>query len=76
MVSLYVNGFASQTFTGSDRSRGVATVQKVGDQEVLDFNFYAHAHPGFWITKQQLAAGQPIMVNQIAQQQEFTVQVQ
>lgn len=74
MVKLYIDGFDNQTFTCSDHSGGVASVQKLGNQDVLDFNFYAHAHPGFWMTKDQLASGKPITVDAIQERQKFAVQ--
>lgn len=76
MVELYVHGFSNQDFNCSDHSRGVAKIQKLGDQEVLDFNFYAHAHPGFWVTKDQLVSGKKVHVDMIGRQQQFELQVQ
>lgn len=73
MVQLYINGFDNQTFTCSDHSGGVASIQKLDNQNVLDFNFYAHAHPGFWMTKEQLAAGKPITVDAVSGRQQFAV---
>jgi hypothetical protein len=75
MVKLYVQGFNNQTFQGSDRSQGVAKVEKLGNEEVLNFDFYAHRHPSFWMTKDQLRAGKPIKVDQIDRQQQFMVQM-
>lgn len=75
MVKLYIQGFNNQTFRGSDRSQGVAKVEKMGNKEVLNFDFYAHMHPSFWMTKQQLKIGKPIKVDQIDRQQQFIVQM-
>lgn len=66
MVMLYMdNQIKNQEFSGSDHSSGAVVVQHVDSHPVMDFSFYGHAHPSFWVPASQFKNGKQVTVKTI-----------
>lgn len=79
MIKVYVHQDAKQQaedFECSDDSAGEAVPQKMGDQEVIDFDFAKHSHPSFWVTMDHFKTGQKVNVDLVTQKEQFQLDVE
>lgn len=74
MTTIYVhNNYHSQNVTCSDGTQGALWVSKSNKQLQYNFNFYDHAHLGFWLDKPHFHDGEAITVKGVLENDQFKI---